>query len=143
MSAASAATLATTIDITLRGQVRATAILTALKGRLPATASRGLDRALAEIAAEQQGASDAIDAAAPGMPASVAEFLARVADRAGSEAAGMRESRPTPLTPTGGGAPETPSGPPAETPSGPPAETPSGPPAETPSGPPARNPAGS
>ena len=126
VSAASAATLATTIDITLRGQVRATAVLTALKGRLPAAASKGLDRALAAIADEQQDASEAIDSAVPGMPESVAEFVAGVADRAASEAAGMRESRPTAPAPTGDGGPETSSGPPAETPSGPPARSPAG-----------------
>lgn len=120
VSAKSAATLAATIDVTLRGQARATAVLTALKDRLAAASARGLDRAIAAIAAEQEKAAEAIAAAAPGMPAPVAEFVGKVADRAADQAAGMRKDRPGPPAPSGGGAPEgTPSGPPAERPSSP------------------------
>jgi hypothetical protein len=119
VSSRTAATLATTTDVSLRGQARAAAILTALKARLPAAAAKGIDRALAAIAAEQKAAAEALHAAAPGMPESVREFVSQVADRAADRAEGMREDRPAPPVPPDAGTPGPPAGPPVEVPAGP------------------------
>lgn len=121
VSPRTAATLAKVIDANLRGQARATAILTTLKGRLPAAAAAGLDRALVAVATEQGEASATLRTAAPGMPEPVQEFVGQVADRAADKAAGMRaQVPPPPPVPANAGAPQTPAGPPAETPAGPP-----------------------
>jgi hypothetical protein len=110
-----AARLATLVDVNLRGQARAAAILTVLKGRLPAAAGPGLDRALAAVAAEQGTASTTLDAAAGGMPAPVRELVGQVAARAADSAAAIRSQLAQPATPVPG-PPSTPVGPPAGTP---------------------------
>lgn len=119
VSPKTAATLATTIDVNLRGQARAAAILTTLKGRLPAAAAAGIDRALAALAAEQGSASATLKAAAPGMPEPVQSIVDQAADNAAARAAQIRAQLPTPPVPADPGAPQTPAGPPAQTPPAP------------------------
>lgn len=108
VSPRSAASLARTIDRSLRGQARAAATLTALKDRLPAAARPGLERALGTIAGEQTESAKALAQVSERVPASVRRFVSETVARTENRAAAMRESRPAPPAPqqAPGGAPE-------------------------------------